>query len=127
MFPAGKNLEGAAKLVFEIKAVQEDSPKNFYSTALVMFADGMPRAKYTRPNAGYQKVEIDLAKYVNAPEKVKHIRIGMNPRGGKKMVCFIRNAKLLPAQDPSNQAAPKFLHGTVCSFSDIKSFKYWDI
>ncbi|MBQ8755612.1 MAG: hypothetical protein IJZ19_11325 [Lentisphaeria bacterium] len=99
MFPAGKNLEGAAKLVFEIKAVQEDSPKNFYSTALVMFADGMPRAKYTRPNAGYQKVEIDLAKYVNAPEKVKHIRIGMNPRGGKKMVCFIRNAKLLPAQD----------------------------
>lgn len=101
MFPAGYDLTGAGKLVFEIRAFQEDSPENKYTNALVMFADGMPRAAYKTPTDKFQKVEIDLAKYVTAPEKVRSIRIGMNPNGGKKLTCLIRNIKLLPAESSS--------------------------
>lgn len=99
MFPAGHTLEGAAKLVFEIRAFQPDSPENKYTHALVMFADGMPRVSYKQPTDQYQKVEIDLAKYIKAPEKVTSIRIGVNPNGGRKMTCLVRNVKLIPAAD----------------------------
>lgn len=87
----------ACMVQFEIKAVQDKVENDFVTVNLMLVRDDSNNVKYLpyhAPNGQWETRYISLDDIEFSPDRVKTIRIGMNPKG-HKLTYWIRNFKII--------------------------------